>query len=86
MPATFMTNSWLFPPATREVQFDEMWSFVGKKPKHGDPLNPDDDPKGDWWDHVANDPQHKLVLAVVPGARVTEGVEELVAEVKNRPS
>ena len=24
---------------------------------------------GDWWDHVAYDPEHKLVLCVVPGAR-----------------
>ena len=30
---------------------------------------PGDDHKGDWWDHVAYDPEHKLVLAVVPGAR-----------------
>ena len=29
-------------------------------------------------------PEHKLVLAVVPGARVTESVEEVVAEVKGR--
>jgi IS1 family transposase len=79
-----MTSSWLFPPATREVQFDEMWSFVAKKQKNCDPLNPDDDHKGDWWDHVAYDPEHKLVLAVVPGARVTESVEEVVDEVKNR--
>ena len=40
--------------------------------------------RGDWWDHVAYDPQHKLVLAVVPGARVTESVEEVVGEVKDR--
>jgi IS1 family transposase len=79
-----MMNSRLFPPRTREVQFDEMWSFVGKKQKNCDPLNPDDDHKGDWWDHVAFDPEHKLVLAVVPGARVTESVEEVVAEVKDR--
>ena len=26
-----MTSSWLFPPHTREVQFDEKWAFVGKK-------------------------------------------------------
>jgi IS1 family transposase len=83
-PATLTTSSWLFPPQTREVQFDEMWSFVGKKQKNCDPLNPDDDHKGDWWDHVAYDPQHKLVLAVVPGARVTESVEEVVGEVKDR--
>jgi hypothetical protein len=61
-----------------------MWSFVGKKQKNCDPLNPEDDHKGDWWDHRAYDPQHKLVLAVVPGARVTESVEEVVDEVKNR--
>ena len=84
MPTTLMTSSWLFPPRTREVQFDEKWSFVGKKQKNCDPLNPADDHKGDWWDHVAYDPEHKLVLAVVPGARVTESVEEVVAEVKDR--
>jgi hypothetical protein len=61
-----------------------MWSFVGKKQAHCDPANPDDDHKGDWWDHVALDPEHKLVLAVVPGARVTESVVEVVAEVKSR--
>ena len=79
-----MTNSWLFPPQTSEVQFDEKWSFVGKKQMNCNPLNPADDHKGDWWDHVAFDPEHKLVLAVVPGARVTESVEEVVAEVKDR--
>jgi hypothetical protein len=79
-----MTSSWLFPPRTREVQFDEMWSFVGKKQKNCDPLDPTDDHKGDWWDHVAYDPEHKLVLAVVPGARVMENVEEVVTEVKDR--
>jgi IS1 family transposase len=79
-----MTSSWLFPPRTREVQFDEMWAFVGKKQANCDPADPDDDHKGDWWDHVAFDPEHKLVLAVVPGARVTESVEEVVTEVKDR--
>jgi hypothetical protein len=79
-----MTSSWLFPPRTREVQFDEKWSFVDKKPKNCDPNNPADDHKGDWWDHVAFDPEHKLVLAVVPGAHVIENVEEVVAEVKDR--
>ena len=79
-----MTSSWLFPPATREVQFDEMWAFVGKKQQNCDPANPADDHKGDWWDHVAYDPQHKLVLAVVPGARVTESIEEVVTETKDR--
>jgi hypothetical protein len=79
-----MRSSWLFPPRTREVQFDEKWSFVFKKQKNCDPLNPADDHKGDWWDHVAYDPEHKLVLAVVPGARVTESVVEVVAAVQDR--
>jgi hypothetical protein len=79
-----MTSSWLFPPRTREVQFDEKWSFVDKKQVNCDPNDPADDHKGDWWDHVAFDPEHKLVLAVAPGAHVIENVEEVVAEVKDR--
>jgi IS1 family transposase len=57
---------------------------VGKKQKHCDPANPDDDHRGDYWDHVAFDPEHKLVLAVVPGARVVENASAIVAEVKQR--
>ncbi len=79
-----MTSSWLFPPRTREVQFDEMWAFVGKKQKNCDPTDPADDHKGDYWDHVAYDPEHKLVLVVVPGARVTESAEEVVTEAEDR--
>jgi IS1 family transposase len=79
-----MRSSWLFPPRTREVQFDEKWSFVNKKEKNCDPANPADDHKGDWWDHVAYDPEHRLVLAVVPGARSIENAEEVVAAVKDR--
>jgi hypothetical protein len=79
-----MRSSWLFPPRTREVQFDEKWSFVGKKQKNCDPANSSDDHKGDWWDHVAYDPEHRLVLAVVPGARSIENAEEIVATVRDR--
>ena len=61
-----------------------MWAFVGKKQKNCDPADPADDHKGDWWDHVAYDPEHKWVLVVVPGARVTESVVEVVTEVKDR--
>jgi IS1 family transposase len=75
---------WPFPPNTREVQFDEKWAFVGKKQKHCDPANPDDDHCGDYWDYVAFDPEHKLVLAVVPGARSEENAHAIVAQVKER--
>ena len=66
MPNSYTTSCWLFPPKTREVQFDEKWSFVGKKEKHCDP---DDAKQGDNWDHVALDPEHRLVVSVVPGKR-----------------
>ena len=57
---------------------------MGKKQKNCDPADPDDDHCGDYWDHVAFDPEHKLVLAVVPGARVEENAYAIVAEVKQR--
>lgn len=75
---------WPFPPDTREVEFDEKWSFVFKKQEHCDPDDPADVHHGDWWDHVALDAESRLVLAVVPGARDAEAVEEVVAEVKER--
>jgi hypothetical protein len=38
----------------------------------------------DYWDHVADDPEHKLVLAVIPGSRSEENAYAIVAEVKKR--
>jgi hypothetical protein len=84
MPTTLTRSSWLFPPRTREVQFDEKWAFVAKKQKNCDPADPADVHKGDWWDHVAYDPEHRLVLAVVPGARSIENAEAVVAAAKGR--
>ena len=57
---------------------------MGKKQKNCDPTNPDDDHCGDYWDHVALDPEHKLVPVVVPGARTEENAREVVVEVKQR--
>jgi IS1 family transposase len=79
------TTSWSpFPPRTTEVQFDEKWSFVAKKEGHCDRCDPADDHKGDYWDHVAYDPEHRLVVAVVPGARDVEGTEAVVGEFHRR--
>jgi hypothetical protein len=61
-----------------------MWSFVGKKQEHCDPTDPADDQKGDWWDYKAFDPEHRLAVCVVPGARDSEGAEAVVAEFKRR--
>jgi hypothetical protein len=61
-----------------------MWSFVAKKQAHCDPDDPADDHKGDWWDHVVYDAEHRLVLAVVPGARSIENAEEAIGEARDR--
>jgi IS1 family transposase len=79
-----MESWWRFPPQTREVQFDEKWAFVGKKEKHCDPADPADAKQGDNWDHVALDPEHRLVVSVVPGKRTAENVEKLVQDFKHR--
>jgi hypothetical protein len=83
-PSNSTTSSWLFPPQTQEVQFDEKWSFVYKKQEHCDPADPADAQRGDWWDHTAYDPEHKLVLCVVPGARMAEQTETVVIDVYQR--
>ena len=75
-------NSWLFPPQTREVRFDEKWAFVGKKEKNSNPDNPDDATLGDNWDHLAPDAEHKLVVSMVPGKRIKENIQALVNDFK----
>ena len=57
---------------------------MGKKQHNCDPEDPDDGHRGDYWDYVALDPEHKLVLAVVPGARSEENARAIVAEVEQR--
>jgi IS1 family transposase len=59
-------------------------SFVAKEEAHCDRSDPADDHKGDYWDHVAFDPEHRLVVAAVPGARDVEGTEALVGEFRRR--
>lgn len=66
------------------MQFDEKWAFVGKKEKHCDPEDPADAQRGDNWDHVALDPEHRLVVSVVPGKRTAAKVEKLVQDFKHR--
>jgi IS1 family transposase len=57
---------------------------VAKTQENCDPDDPADDHKGDWWDHVAYDAEHRLVLAVIPGARSIENAEEIVGEIRDR--
>ena len=49
-----------------------------------DPLDPNDAQQGDNWDHVALDPEHRLVVSVVPGKRTAANTERLVQDFKER--
>ncbi len=66
------------------MQFDEKWSFVGKKEAHCDRDNPADDTKGDCWDHVAFDPASRLVVSVILGRRTGEHSQLLLEDFHQR--
>jgi len=51
---------------------------------HCDPLDPNDAQQGDNWDYVALDPEHRLVVSVVPGKRTVANTEKLVNDFKER--
>ncbi|CAK0747748.1 insertion element IS1 protein InsB [Gammaproteobacteria bacterium] len=70
-----------FSPQTREVQFDEKWSFVFKKEAN---CTPEGENCGDNWDHIAIDAESRLVLSVVPGKRTAENCLQLVEDVSKR--
>lgn len=57
---------------------------MGKKEKHCDPGEPADARQGDNWDHVAFDPEHRLVVSVVPGKRTEDKVQHWVQDFRNR--
>ena len=67
------------------MQFDEKWAFVAKKQEHCNvPADPADARRGDSWDHVAFDPEHRLVVAVVPGKRTAANCHRLVESFARR--
>jgi transposase-like protein len=67
-----------------EAQFDEKWSFVGKKQKNCAPSNPEDDAKGDQWDITAVDVDSRMVVSPAVGKRDQEALKELVADFAGR--
>src|SRR3954452_15396449 len=84
MPRDSTTNSWHFPPRTREVQVDEKWGYVAKKEASCDPLDPLDRLRGDDWDHTAVDPESRLLLCLVPGKREATACKQVIQEVHDR--
>jgi IS1 family transposase len=66
----------------RQLQFDEIWGFIGKKERH---VRPDDDPTmGDVWTFCAIDPETKLVPAFKCGKRDAVTANAFVADVASR--
>jgi hypothetical protein len=57
---------------------------VYKKQENCDPNDPADAHRGDYWDHIAFDPERRLVVCVEPGARVGESVEAVIGDFKRR--
>ena len=66
------------------MQLDEKWAFVYRKQKRCDMRDLADHHKGDCWNHVAFDPEHRLVLGVSFGKRSASRVLELVRGVKEQ--
>jgi IS1 family transposase len=63
---------------------DEKWSFVRKKQALCDPTGRADHQAGDCWDHIAFDPESRLVLAVEIGKRSATKVKALLERVKRQ--
>ena len=84
MPRNATTNSWRFPPQTREIQVDEKWGYVATREANCDPADPLDRRRGDDWNHTAIDPESRLLLALVPGPRDGATCERLIRQVHDR--
>lgn len=63
------------------MQFDEKWDFVGKKERN---CQPQEAHAGDCWDHVALDPESRLVVSLVVGKRTADATRQVVADFRRR--
>jgi len=66
----------------RQLQFDEVWGFIGKKQKNV--TNEDDQQLGDVWTFCAIDADTKLVPSYKVGKRTNETADAFVADVASR--
>ena len=82
--ALAVINAVLVGLGCREVQMDELWSFVGKKEKNLDPWERVQKELGDRWVHLATDPVTRLILGHVVGRRTQEKTDQLVGQVVGR--
>jgi IS1 family transposase len=65
-----------------ECQLDELWTFVGKKENHLDPVEQLLGVYGDAWIWIAFAPQCKLVLTWVVGKRTLSEARGLIKRLK----
>src|SRR5260221_2180462 len=66
----------------KQLQFDEIWGFIGKKERH---CTPDDNPEmGDVWTFCAIDSDTKLVPSFKCGKRDLATANVFVADVASR--
>jgi len=63
---------------------DEKWSFVFKKRGRCSGKELEQEQVGDCWDHIAFDPEHRLVLGVIPGRRSQGHIHKLVQRAKKQ--
>jgi hypothetical protein len=71
-------------PWTIEVMFDEKWAIVAKAEARRDRSDPAYGRRGDYWNQLAFDPEHRLVVSVVPRARTVENAETVVDDFQRR--
>ena len=66
----------------QNIQFDELWGFIGKKERH---VQPNDNPDcGDVWTFCAIDSDTKLVPSFKVGKRTLETANAFVGDVATR--
>ena len=73
-----------FPPGPARSSSMRSGPSSPRRRRTATATDPADDRKGDYWDHVALDPEHRLVVSVVPGERTAENVEAVVEDFRRR--
>ena len=77
-----LLNSKMRDLSCKQLRFDEIWGFIGKKERH---VRPDDDPTlGDVWTFCAIDPETKIVPSFKCGKRDSVTANAFVADVASR--
>lgn len=65
------------------LEFDEKWSFTGKKQKNVTAQDEQEE-VGDHWDVNCIDPQSKLLVTLVPGKRTLQTIQAAVLDAASR--